>query len=277
MKDKILQLMQREGLKPGQLAELLDFSPAIISHILSERNKPSLDLLRKILRRFPQINPDWLLLDDPNMYRAFPEPTGTGTGTGTGTENGAVRPAGAAGDFGITGNPVGNIGIGPAGLVGVSGGAGGSGGANVSGARSGGVAQGAFPGDLFDRLVATGADLSADGSRAGAASAGAAAAGQPSGRQAAAGRAAEGRIGTTGGAQAGGIANGIAGSVANGIAGDYQAAGYGYGGNSNNGEVTAEAARRMAEALRSGGAPVVRVVICYADGTFESFHPARRS
>lgn len=263
MKDKILQLMQREGLKPGQLAELLDISPAIISHILSERNKPSLDLLRKILRRFPQINPDWLLLDDPNMYRAVPEPTGA--------ENGAVRSAGAAGDFGIAGNAVGNIGIGPAGLVGSSGGAG------VSGARSGGVAQGAFPGDLFDRLVATGADLSADGPRAGTASAGAAAAGQSSGRQAAAGRAAESRIGTAGGAQAGGIANGVAGSVANGIAGDYQAAGYGYGGNSDNGEVTAEAVRRMAEALRSGGAPVVRVVICYADGTFESFHPARRS
>lgn len=69
MKAKILELMQREGLKPGQLADLLDTSPAIISHILSERNKPSLDLLCKILRRFPQINPDWLLLDDPNMYR----------------------------------------------------------------------------------------------------------------------------------------------------------------------------------------------------------------
>lgn len=268
MKDKILQLMQREGLKPGQLAELLDISPAIISHILSERNKPSLDLLRKILRRFPQINPDWLLLDDPNMYRTVPEPTGT--------ENGAVRPTGAAGDFGISGNAVGNFGIGPAGLVGGSGEAGVSGGVSVSGARSGGAAQGAFPGDLFDRLVATGADLSADDPRAGAASAGAAAAGQPSGRQAAAGRAAEGRIGTTGGAHVGSNANGIAESVANGIAGDNQAAGYGYGGNSNNGEMTAEAARRMAEALRSGGTPVVRVVICYADGTFESFHPARR-
>lgn len=70
MKAKILELMQREGLKPGQLAELLDISPAIISHILSERNKPSLDLLCKILRRFPQINPDWLLLDSPHMYRS---------------------------------------------------------------------------------------------------------------------------------------------------------------------------------------------------------------
>lgn len=69
MKAKILELMQREGLKPSQLAEMLEISPAIISHILSERNKPSLDLLCKILRRFPQINPDWLLLDAPEIYR----------------------------------------------------------------------------------------------------------------------------------------------------------------------------------------------------------------
>ncbi|WP_230312007.1 transcriptional regulator [Alistipes senegalensis] len=33
------------------------------------RNKPGFDLLQKILRRFPQINPDWLLLDSPQMYR----------------------------------------------------------------------------------------------------------------------------------------------------------------------------------------------------------------
>lgn len=98
MKAKILELMQREGLKPGQLAELLDISPAIISHILSERNKPSLDLLCKILRRFPQINPDWLLLDDPNMYR--PQATG-----GSDTKD---RPTRETDGAGWSGNTAGN-------------------------------------------------------------------------------------------------------------------------------------------------------------------------
>lgn len=105
MKAKILELMQREGLKPSQLAELLDISPAIISHILSERNKPSLDLLCKILRRFPQINPDWLLLDDPNMYRDVAA-NGTGTsGNGTnaaGTEMSAGRSGTAGGGMNPT-------------------------------------------------------------------------------------------------------------------------------------------------------------------------------
>lgn len=69
MREKLLNLMQSEGLKPSQLAELLGVNPAGISHILSGRNKPGFDLLQKILKRFPQINPDWLLLDSDKMYR----------------------------------------------------------------------------------------------------------------------------------------------------------------------------------------------------------------
>lgn len=69
MKEKLLDLMKREGLKPSQLAEMLGINPAGISHILAGRNKPGFDLLQKILRRFPQINPDWLLLDSAQMYR----------------------------------------------------------------------------------------------------------------------------------------------------------------------------------------------------------------
>ena len=61
--------MKNEGLKPSQLAEQLEINPAGISHILAGRNKPGFDLLQKILRRFPRINPDWLLLDSDKMYR----------------------------------------------------------------------------------------------------------------------------------------------------------------------------------------------------------------
>lgn len=69
MKEKLLALMQNEGLKPSRLAEMLEVNPAGISHILAGRNKPGFDLLQKILRRFPRINPDWLLLDRGPMYR----------------------------------------------------------------------------------------------------------------------------------------------------------------------------------------------------------------
>lgn len=69
MKDKLQQILTEEGLSANRLARMLNVQAAGISHILSGRNKPSFDLLQKILRQFPQINPDWLLLDDKEMYR----------------------------------------------------------------------------------------------------------------------------------------------------------------------------------------------------------------
>lgn len=69
MKDKLLELLKRESLKSGQFAEMLGVNPAGISHILSGRNKPGFDLLQKILRQFPNLNPDWLILDSEQMYR----------------------------------------------------------------------------------------------------------------------------------------------------------------------------------------------------------------
>lgn len=75
MREKLLKLMDSEGLTASRLAELLGIRSSSISHIISERNKPSFDLLQKILKRFPNINPDWLLLDSDQMYRDAGAPT----------------------------------------------------------------------------------------------------------------------------------------------------------------------------------------------------------
>lgn len=72
MREKLLKLIKTENLTSSKLAELLGVQPSGISHIMSGRNKPSFDLVQKILRRFPNINPDWLLLDGEQMYRATP-------------------------------------------------------------------------------------------------------------------------------------------------------------------------------------------------------------
>ena len=94
MREKLLDLMKNEGLKPSQLAELLEINPAGISHILAGRNKPGFDLLQKILRRFPRINPDWLLLDSDKMYRdSKPEQSAPAAAVESSISDGLFGPA----------------------------------------------------------------------------------------------------------------------------------------------------------------------------------------
>lgn len=69
MEEKLRRLMKHEGINSTRLAEILGIQASGISHIMSGRNKPSYDFLIKLLQRFPQINPDWLLLDKGPMYR----------------------------------------------------------------------------------------------------------------------------------------------------------------------------------------------------------------
>ena len=69
MKEKLDILLKNKGLTATSLARILGIQPSGLSHILSGRNKPSFDLVVKILRAFPEINPDWLLLDSEAIFR----------------------------------------------------------------------------------------------------------------------------------------------------------------------------------------------------------------
>ena len=75
MREKLQKLMASEQLTASRFAELLGIQTSGVTHLLGGRNKPSFDLVQKILRRFPHINPDWLLLDSEQMYRADAELT----------------------------------------------------------------------------------------------------------------------------------------------------------------------------------------------------------
>lgn len=67
MKDRIIQIMTSEGLMPSRFAEEIGIQRAAMSHITSGRNNPSLDVVTKILERFPSINPNWLLFGTGDM------------------------------------------------------------------------------------------------------------------------------------------------------------------------------------------------------------------
>jgi transcriptional regulator with XRE-family HTH domain len=69
MKERIVQIMEAEGLTPAKFAERIGIQRAAMSHIMNERNKPSADVLIKTLAQFPEINPDWLLQGRGSMKR----------------------------------------------------------------------------------------------------------------------------------------------------------------------------------------------------------------
>jgi len=53
--------MKSIGLKPSVLADNIGVSRSTISHILSGRNKPSIDFLEKLLYAYDSINANWLI------------------------------------------------------------------------------------------------------------------------------------------------------------------------------------------------------------------------
>ena len=69
MKTKLDFILKNKGINATTLARMLEIQPSGLSHILSGRNKPSFDLVVKILKVFPDLNPDWLLLDSDKIFR----------------------------------------------------------------------------------------------------------------------------------------------------------------------------------------------------------------
>ena len=68
IKDRIFKLLNEENLSSSKFADIIDVQRSSISHILSGRNKPSLDFIQKVLRNFPAISPDWLIIGKGDMY-----------------------------------------------------------------------------------------------------------------------------------------------------------------------------------------------------------------
>jgi transcriptional regulator with XRE-family HTH domain len=69
MKNRIAEIMEKQKLTSLKFANLIGIQPSAVSHILSGRNNPSMDVIQKILNTFRTINPDWLILGVGAMYR----------------------------------------------------------------------------------------------------------------------------------------------------------------------------------------------------------------
>jgi len=70
IKERLVRIMNSEGLNASLFADRIGVQRSSISHILSGRNKPSLDFLEKILGTYPKYNAEWLVMGTGQVYKA---------------------------------------------------------------------------------------------------------------------------------------------------------------------------------------------------------------
>ncbi|WP_410780066.1 helix-turn-helix domain-containing protein [Hymenobacter sp. 5516J-16] len=74
IEQRIRELLATRQLTPTQLADTIGISRPIVSHILSGRNKPSLEVVQKIIAAFPELSLPWLLSGTGPMTASAPSP-----------------------------------------------------------------------------------------------------------------------------------------------------------------------------------------------------------
>lgn len=68
MINRINLILRAKNITARQFAEEIGIQPSGMSHILGGRNNPSLDFVSKVLRRYPEIDANWLLIGKGEMY-----------------------------------------------------------------------------------------------------------------------------------------------------------------------------------------------------------------
>ena len=64
------EILEDNNITASALADELEIQRSSISHLLSGRNKPSLDFILKLLSKYPEINMYWLLNGTGAKYKA---------------------------------------------------------------------------------------------------------------------------------------------------------------------------------------------------------------
>lgn len=67
IKDRLSQILTFKQISSSAFADTLEIQRSNMSHYLNGRNKPGVEILQKILDKFPEINADWLLMGRGEM------------------------------------------------------------------------------------------------------------------------------------------------------------------------------------------------------------------
>ncbi|GAB3574275.1 helix-turn-helix transcriptional regulator [Spirosoma luteolum] len=87
--DKIKQILIDRNFTPSYFADEIGVQRSSISHILSGRNRPSFDIIQKIIRRFPDLGYEWIMEEEPAVVSSPPaSPFGTGYNPAVGRPGG---------------------------------------------------------------------------------------------------------------------------------------------------------------------------------------------
>ena len=71
-RERIETLMKTLNLSARQFAAEIRVQPGTISNMMSGRNNPSYEVIKRIMDRYPTLNPEWLISDRGEMWRTIP-------------------------------------------------------------------------------------------------------------------------------------------------------------------------------------------------------------
>ena len=73
MNSRLQQFLAAENITQAQFADSIRVARAGVSHIIAGRNKPGYDFIINTMRRYPDLNIEWLLTGKGKMYRNSPD------------------------------------------------------------------------------------------------------------------------------------------------------------------------------------------------------------
>ena len=71
-RERIEKVKDTLGLTARQFAAEIRVQPGTISNMMAGRNNPSLEVMKRIMDRYPTLNPEWLIAGRGEMWRTVP-------------------------------------------------------------------------------------------------------------------------------------------------------------------------------------------------------------
>ena len=72
MNERLQNFLDAENISQASFADTIGVARASVSHILAGRNKPGYDFISSMMKNYPKLNIEWLLVGKGKMYKEAP-------------------------------------------------------------------------------------------------------------------------------------------------------------------------------------------------------------